>query len=203
MGMNGKLRRVPAHELSRVRDDEQFRNRLLAVGMQPMGDMTTGLSILPWYVRWPMRFLLRKQIRALKTVPGNDAAAKGAGEVLDLHKSWHGLHWLMCQSVWEGPEPFRSAILGGEEIGEDIGYGPPRLVEPAKVEEVARALSMLSAAQVMKRYDGIAMDRDDVYPGNFAEDGSWKNDLRRDYERLRKFYEETAAEGGGMLSWID
>lgn len=203
MGMNGKLRRVPAHDLSRVRDDEQFRNRLLAVGWQPVGDMSMGLSILPWYVRWPMRFLLRKQIRALKDVPGNEPAAKGAGEVLDLHKSWHGLHWLMCQSVWEGPEPYRSAILGGEEIGEDIGYGPPRLVEPAKVEEVAQALSMLSAAQVMKRYDGIAMDRDDVYPGNFAEDSDWKIELRRDYERLRKFYEETAAQGGGMLSWID
>ncbi len=203
MGMNGKLRRVPAQDLSRVRNDEQFRNGLLATGWQPVGDMTTGLSILPWYVRWPMRFLLRKQIRAMKAVQGNDPAAKSTGEVLDLHKSWHGLHWLMCQSVWEGPEPYRSAILGGEEIGEDIGYGPPRLVEPAKVEEVARALSMLSAAQVMKRYDGMAMDRDDVYPGNFAEDGSWKNELRRDYERLRKFYEETAAEGGGMLSWID
>jgi|RhiMetdeSRZDD1v2_1073273.scaffolds.fasta_scaffold307261_2 uncharacterized protein DUF1877 len=203
MGMNGKLRRVPARDLSRVRTDEQFRNGLLAVGRQPVGDMTTGLSILPWYVRWPMRFLLRKQIRALKETQGPDQASKGTGEVLDLHKSWHGLHWLMCQSVWEGPEPYRSAIFGGEEIGEDVGYGPPRLMEPEKVEEVARALSMLSAAQLMKRYDGKLMEREEVYPGNFTEDGSWKSELRRDYERLRKFYQETAAEGGGMLSWID
>jgi hypothetical protein len=202
--MNGKLRRVPAHQLSRVRTDERFRNGLLAVGWQPVpGDMSAGLSILPWYVRWPMRFLLRKQIKALKATQGTDQAPKGMPDVLDLHKSWHGLHWLMCQSVWEGPEPYRSAILGGEEIGEDMGYGPPRLVEPAKVEEVARALSMLSVAQVMKRYDARMMENQEVYPGNFAEDNSWKAELRRDYERLQKFYQETAAEGSGMLSWID
>ena len=165
--------------------------------------MTAGLSILPWYVRWPMRFLLRKQIKALKDAQDPNYAPKGADDVLDLHKSWHGLHWLMCQSVWEGPEPYRSAIFGGEEIGEDVGYGPPRLMEPEKVEEVAHALSMLSAAQLMKSYDGKLMESEAVYPGNFDEDGSWKIELRRDYERLRKFYEDTAAKGGGMLSWID
>lgn len=199
MGMNGKLRRVPGGDIHRVRTDERFRNGLLAVGWQPMGDMASGLSILPWYVRWPMRFLVRKQLRSLKVTQGE----KGAADVLDLHKSWHGLHWLMCQSAWEGPEPYRSAIFGGEEIGDDIGYGPPRLMEPGKVEEVARALSMLSAAQLMKRYDGKLMESHDVYPGNFADDSSWKNELRRDYERLQSFYEDTAAEGGGMLSWID
>ena len=202
MGMNGKLRRVPARDVSRVRTDEQFRNGLLAVGWQA-GDMTSGLSILPWYVRWPMRFLLRKQIRALKDNNSREPAAAPKDEVLDLHKSWHGLHWLMCQSVWEGPEPYRSAIFGGEEIGDDVGYGPPRLMEPAQVERVARALSALSAAQLMKRYDGRAMAREEIYPGNFDEDGSWKRDLRRDYERLQKFYQETAAQGGGLLSWID
>ncbi|MEP7363696.1 MAG: YfbM family protein [Acidobacteriota bacterium] len=201
--MNGKLRRVPAQDWSRVRTDEQFRNGLLEAGWQPAVDMTAGLSILPWYARWPMRFLLRKQIKAMKAAQAPNQAKKDAGEVLDLHKSWHGLHWLMCQSVWEGPEPYRSAILGGEEIGDDLGYGPPRLVEPAKVEDVARALSMLSVSQLMKRYDGHLMERHDVYPGNFSADESWKSELRRDYERLQKFYKETAAEGGGMLSWID
>jgi len=202
MGMNGKLRRVRARDLGRVRSDEQFRNTLLSAGRQ-LPDVASGLSILPWYARWPMRFLLRKQLKALKAASAQGPVQEAEGEVLDLHKSWHGLHWLMCQSVWEGPEPYRSAILGGEEIGDDIGYGPPRLVEPRQVEEVARALSALSASQLMQRFDGEAMERQDIYPGNFSDDGDWRSDLRRDYERLRKFYRESAAQGCAVLSWID
>jgi len=202
MGMNGKLRRLAPQDVGRFRDDEQFRNRMLATGFGPVPDLTSGLSILPWYVRWPMRFLLRKQIRALSQ-PAPTPATAPKHDILDLHKSWHGLHYLLTQSSWEGPEPFRSAILGGEEIGDDLGYGPPRLVPPETVEEVAHALSALSAAQLMARYDPAAMEREEIYPGGFEEDSSWKRELRRDYERLRNFYAETAAQGSAVISWID
>lgn len=200
--MNGKLRRIAPQDVRRFRDDEQFRNSMLATGIGPMPDLASGLSILPWYVRWPMRFLLRKQIRALSQ-PSAAPATLPQHDILDLHKSWHGLHYLLTESSWEGPEPFRSAILGGEEIGDDLGYGPPRLVRPETVEEVAHALSALSASQLMARFDPAAMDRQEIYPGGFEEDSSWKRELRRDYERLRDFYAETAAQGSAVISWID
>lgn len=203
MGMNGKLRRLAPQDVLRFREDEQFRNGMLDIGFSPVPDLTSGLSILPWYVRWPMRFLLRKQIRALGQAKSSPAAPAPPRDILDLHKSWHGLHFLLCQSSWEGPEPYHSAILGGEEVGDDLGYGPPRLVLPETVEEVAHALSALSAAQLMTRFDPAAMDREEIYPGGFEEDSSWKRDLRRDYERLRDFYAETAAQGSAVVSWID
>ena len=203
MGMNGKLRRIAPQDVLRFREDEQFRESLVMTGFSPTPDLTSGLSILPWYVRWPMRFLLRKQIRALAQANASQGAPAPKHDFLDLHKSWHGLHFLLCQSSWEGPEPYRSAILGGEEVGDDLGYGPPRLVLPETVEQVASALSALSAAQLMTRFDPAAMDREEIYPGGFEEDFSWKRDLLRDYERLRDFYAETAAQGSAVVSWID
>lgn len=53
----------------------------------------------------------------------DEPAEGGGGPVLDIHKSWHGLHWLLCQDARDGPEPLKHAVLGGEEIGEDLGYG--------------------------------------------------------------------------------
>ena len=82
MGMNGKLRRIAPQDVLRFRDDEQFRNRMLDTGIGPVPDLTSGLSILPWYVRWPMRFLLRKQIRALSQAKSSPAAPAPARDIL-------------------------------------------------------------------------------------------------------------------------
>ena len=199
MSMSGKLRRVPAHELERVRTDEGFRSQMLATKFYHL-DVASSLAILPWYVRWPMRFLLRKQIGVARRA---EAEARNEHALLNLDKSWHGIHWLLCESLWEGPEPYRSVILGGEEIGEDLGYGPPRLMAPDQVAEVAQALGALSAAQVMKRYDGAVMDREKVYPGAFTGDSEWRKVLEQDFERLQRFYRETASERSGLLSWLE
>lgn len=205
MSMNGMLRRVRPDDWARVRKDEDFRNQLMAVGFGVGLDVNAGLAALPWYVRWPLRFMARKQIRAMKSVDQQQTQTPEATEkrrILDLHKSWHGLHWLICQSEWEGPEPLKHAILGGEEIGDDLGYGPARIVEPPTVRQVSTALATLSAAQILKRYDGKAMDAADIYPGNFAEDGSWRAEMKRDFERLQKFYNEAAKGEEGIISWI-
>jgi hypothetical protein len=41
---------------------------------------------------------------------------------LDLDKSWHGIHYLLTGTAWEIDEGAGTAILGGEEIGEDTGH---------------------------------------------------------------------------------
>jgi len=177
----------------------------MAVGFGVGMDLDGGLLAFPWYVRWPLRFIMRKQLTAVKAVQANQAQTPEGAEkrrILDLHKSWHGLHWLICQSPWDGPEPLRHAILGGHEVGEDVGYGPARTVDPQTVRQVAAALASLSAAQIMKRYDAREMEEADIYPGGFEEDSSWKREMKRDFERLRKFYEEAAASDEGVIAWI-
>ncbi|MGW4155458.1 DUF1877 family protein [Micromonospora chersina] len=44
---------------------------------------------------------------------------------LDLDKWWHGIHYLLTGTDWQIGEGAGAAILGGAEIGQDGGYGPP------------------------------------------------------------------------------
>lgn len=202
--MNGVLRRIPAADLPRVRKDDDYRQELFAsawgAGFNvPLAD---SLSRLPWYFRWTLKLLLRKQFKAAAAAQAQQLTDPARAKILDLHKSWHGLHWLLCQSAWEGPEPLRNAILGGEEVGDDLGYGPARLVQPETVREVADALALLSASQVMKRYDAKAMDAAEIYPGGFVEDSSWRNDFKHDFERLKSFYADAAKDGEAVVAWL-
>lgn len=56
---------------------------------------------------------------------------------VDLDKSWHGLHFLFTGTAWEGEEPACFLVLGGEGIGNDVGYGPARVLMPDDVGRFA------------------------------------------------------------------
>src|SRR5262245_36837129 len=71
---------------------------------------------------------------------------------LDLDKSWHGIHYLLTGTAWEIGEGAGAAILGGDEVGEDGGYGPARLVRPEAVRAVAAALSALDVETLRSRF---------------------------------------------------
>ena len=123
--------------------------------------------------------------------------------MLDLHKSWHGLHWLICQDAWEGPVPLRYALFGGDEVGEDLGYGSAQVSPPARVGQVAAALNALDAGIVLARYDGRRMDELDIYPGGWGNDRSWRGDMQRDFGRLRDFYRRASSAGDGVVTWLE
>src|SRR3712207_3831611 len=57
------------------------------------------------------------------------------GEI-DLDKAWHGIHFLLTGTAWEGQEPLCYLLVGGEYIGdEDVGYGPARVLRPHEVAD--------------------------------------------------------------------
>lgn len=89
----------------------------------------------------------------------DEPVESGGGPVLDIHKSWHGLHWLLCQDARDGPEPLKHAVLGGEKIGEDLGYGPARLVDAATVRAVAAALAAISRDTLRQRFNPMPWQR--------------------------------------------
>ncbi|NUR82053.1 MAG: DUF1877 family protein [Terrabacter sp.] len=66
--------------------------------------------------------------------PADVSSAKGRDTIwLDLDKSWHGIHFLLTGTDWSAGDAGAAggAILGGRPVGEDDGYGPARLLEPA------------------------------------------------------------------------
>jgi hypothetical protein len=69
--------------------------------------------------------------------------------VVDLHKSWHMFHFLFTGRAEGGSPPGSLLMEGGEEVGEDLGYGPARLIGPA--DTAVRILSARSRLTSSRR----------------------------------------------------
>ena len=91
---------------------------------------------------------------------------------LDIEKAWHGIHYLLNGTPFTANGPLGAVILGGQDIGSDLGYGPPRVLTAPQVREVSQALMALPPDHLPKRFDPKAMDSADVYPTVWVREGS-------------------------------
>jgi hypothetical protein len=123
-------------------------------------------------------------------------------EFLDLDKAWHGLHWLLTGTTDDASTATGAAIMGGTEIGEDWGYGPPRLLRPGDVRRVADALGEVDGDDLHGRFDPTAMTAADVYPFIWDEDDVFAEYLAPSFEMLRDFYARAASRGDAVLAVI-
>ncbi|WP_430788757.1 YfbM family protein [Actinoplanes sp. G11-F43] len=117
---------------------------------------------------------------------------------IHLQKSWQGLHYLLTGTRGRVSAGVGSAILGGTEIGEDPGYGPPRLLTPDEVAAVASALDATDPPTLRARYDPEVLEEADVYPGAWPDKG-FDDFLGPYYDALRDFYRSAAAGGQAVI----
>jgi len=125
---------------------------------------------------------------------GQDPAA-----TLDLDKAWHGLHWVLTGSATPHAAPLSDALFGGEEIGEDLGYGPSYLLTADRVQVVAAALATLDPDDLRRRADPQAMDRAELYPGTWDEEDVFDEMLLPSFTGLRDFYADAARAGQAVV----
>ncbi|BBH70295.1 hypothetical protein ACTI_69800 [Actinoplanes sp. OR16] len=117
---------------------------------------------------------------------------------LDLDKSWHAVHYLLTGTAWSlGDTPAGAAVLGGTEIGEDGGYGPPRYLVPDEVQAIARALSALDERSLRSRFDPAALDAAEIYPEGWSSTDI--DSVLAHFRTLREFYRSAATNGEGVL----
>jgi uncharacterized protein DUF1877 len=91
--------------------------------------------------------------------------ADGEGELGDLDKSWHGIHYLLTGSADESGTPLQFLVAGGTDVGdEDVGYGPPRVFTSAETRTIAAALTAVTDEDLRSRFDPEAMMRAEIYP---------------------------------------
>jgi hypothetical protein len=135
----------------------------------------------------------------LETLVEEDTARE---EFLDLDKAWHGLHWLLTGTTDDASTPAGMAILGGAEIGEDWGYGPPRLLRPDDVRRVADALGELTEDDLRARFDPEAMKAADLYPSIWDEEDVFAEYLAPQYALMQEFYARAASRGDAVLALI-
>lgn len=123
---------------------------------------------------------------------------------LDLHKSWHMLHYVFTGSAWEGETPAATLLLGGQEVGEDLGYGPARVLSAEDTAGFARYLDSLDLDQLFGRLDPGAMRALDIYcaPDNDDEVADLGDDLEHYFPQLRAFVADAAKKANGLLIWM-
>lgn len=125
--------------------------------------------------------------------------------LLDLGKAWHILHYLMTGHVDAAAAP-GNALLSGEPLGEDLGYGPPRLHDPVETRAFRDFLAPLEADRLVARMDFPSLVQLGVYPlsgvPDAAEAQSWRNEIVGSFQRLKSYVEHASEKGGGILTWL-
>ena len=131
---------------------------------------------------------------------------EGEGDVGDLDKAWHGLHYLFTGTAWEGDPPLNFLVTGGREVGdEEVGYGPARTFTPAETREIAGALAALSDEQLRARFAPQEMMRLEVYPEIWDRDPAEDDTLGYLVEytgQLRATLASVVERGHGLLVTI-
>jgi hypothetical protein len=119
---------------------------------------------------------------------------------LDLHKTWHCLHFLLTGLVWEGELPLGFLVAGSQELEVDLGYGHPRLFSAEEVKRIAAALANVSTDELLERLDPSACETAEIYGANWDEP---LTDLYEEYgdafDRLKAFVTRAADSGQAMV----
>jgi hypothetical protein len=123
---------------------------------------------------------------------------------IDLDKAWHGIHYLLTGQADGGELPQSLAVVGGEEFGPEVGYGPARFLTAPEVKSVAAVLANLPAQSLASRFDPNDMAAKQIYPdGIWVRDGKEALDYVLDnYQQLKTFYREAAERGDAVIQWL-
>ncbi len=132
--------------------------------------------------------------KGVEALTGGDASASAP-----LEKSWHGLHFLLTGSGELGKPPLNFLLDGGRPVGDDLGYGPARLLNTAETRTIHAALSEISEEKLWERYDAATMNEQSIYPTIWDEPEKELREEYLTYFRELKRLVGTASDGGMSL----
>ena len=120
----------------------------------------------------------------------------------DVDKAWHGIHYLLTGVADGGEPPLSLAVMGGTEVGEDMGYGPARMLTSEQVKAISDALPSENALKAS--YAPEAMEAAQVYPDViWVRDGDEALDyLVENYKVMVDFYRSAASRSDGAILWL-
>jgi Domain of unknown function (DUF1877) len=141
-----------------------------------------------------------------------EARARLAGigpfeSALDLEKSWHMLHYLFTGHIDASNAP-GDALLTGESIGDNVGYGPARLHDETATREFGRFLETVDVARLQARVNLREMTRLRVYamPMGPGSDAEYESELRAEIAHyvplLRDYVARMSEKRNGLLIWL-
>ena len=130
-----------------------------------------------------------------------DVATPPSPAVLDLHKSWHTLHFALTGRAEGGALPAATLLSGGTEIGRDLGYGRARCVTEASTRSFATFLAGLDVAALAARIVPATLRAQGVYGASLSS-ARLRDELAHDFPRLRDHVVAAASARSGLLIWM-
>lgn len=153
-----------------------------------------------------------EQIKAVRAQPSFAAeiamAVLGEGdanqfgtleEPLDLQKSWHVLHYLFTGSAYDTTSP-GAALLSGEELGDDLGYGPVRLHREEATAKFARFLQGEDIESLLTQINITEMAEADLY--SVGDEAGVREEVGYYFPLLKDYVVRVAQKRGGLLIWL-
>ncbi|MFI4860203.1 MAG: YfbM family protein, partial [Phycisphaerales bacterium JB063] len=116
---------------------------------------------------------------------------------------WHAIHFLLNGEVYGGDPPLCNAVLGGEPIGEDAGYGPARYLTPEQVADVAATLKSISRESLLAKFDAAALTENSIYPSIWDEGEEALDYIGQYYEETQRFFADASKHGYAALTYIN
>jgi hypothetical protein len=195
--LTSDLTRVAEHDEARVRRDERTKR------MSPEQRSASEARYREFQATPAVR-------EALVRIAEARARLAGIGpfeSALDLEKSWHMLHYLFTGHVDDSNAP-GNALLTGESIGDDVGYGPARLHDETATREFGRFLETVDVARLQARVNLREMTRLRVYamPMGPGSDAEYESELRAEIAHyvplLRDYVARMSEKRNGLLTWV-
>ena len=135
--------------------------------------------------------------------PASLTLSDGEGQIVDVDKAWHGIHYLLTGTADDGEPPLNFLVAGGTDVGdEDVGYGPPRAYTSAQARVIATALASVSDDELRGRFDPRGMMAATVYPEIWDRDPADDDTLgylMDGVASLRAMLATVASNGHGLL----
>ncbi len=121
------------------------------------------------------------------------------GEAGDLDKAWHGIHFLLTGTAWEGDPPLNFLLVGGRDVDD---FESAHTYTAAETRDIAAALAQVDDAELRRRFAPAEMMRLEIYPEIWDRDPAKEDPLGYLLEMtgvLRAALDRVVGQGHGLL----
>jgi len=146
MSMNCSLLGLTPAQVARLRADPSLAPAVIDVLYEPA--LPRQLADQRPQLERQMKEELSRAARARDRLGGFGSLE----ESFELGITWHVLHYVFTGGVGGEPLPV-GALLGGDEVGLDVGYGPARLLQEDAVGQFNDFLNATSVERLQERVD--------------------------------------------------
>ena len=201
MGMVGCFRQISPWLLEQLISKQHLVEPFLLVGFrgeleQSPPQVAAALKNDPFLMEMAQDMEL--QIRGMAPESADKIIQEASGPALSLDKNWQEIHQILTGNSKPTGDLLSNAILGGADVGADLGYGPARFFTRDQVKQISEKL------------DSVSEDHFRTSASSFAKDGfsSPQGELERIdfycelFTRLQAFYRNAAESGCPILLWF-